>query len=98
MKRSHMVALLVAATRQEIIYAHEIDNERWLIDSYLTGGFVGYDNMTDDELRLELNELKDGEYSGWDEETFQIISYVSEDGEWKLVHEGNLEGAEDGAA
>lgn len=98
MKRSHMVALLVAATRQKIIDAHEIDNERWLIDSYLTSGFVGYDNMTDDELRLELNELEDGEYNGWDEEAFQIISYLSEDGEWKLVHEENLEGAEDGAA
>jgi len=77
-----MIALVREATLKSIFDVYTSHRETWLLDSYLTGGFIGYDNMSDEDLQLELSEFVDGHYTGWDDEEGQSISYECKDGEW----------------
>lgn len=87
MKRSNMVALLVTAARNDIYESYSKYRDTWLIDNYLSEGFIGYDKMTDEELRAELDDLVSGTYSAWDAEEGKFISYIYDNDGWKETME-----------
>jgi hypothetical protein len=87
MKRSHVIGLLVADTRNHILDAYAQRGDSYLIDAYLTSGFPGYDNMTDEELADELSTLPDGEYDGWDDEENEHIHYIHNGDTWTNTKE-----------
>lgn len=87
MKRSNMVALLMTAARNDIYESFSKYNDTWLLDNYLSEGFIGYDKMTDEELQAELDNLVSGTYSAWDAEEGELISYTYDDNGWKKMVE-----------
>lgn len=82
MTRSNMIALLTTAARDNIFESFQKYRDTWLLDNYLSEGFIGYDKMTDEELREEMDDLVSGTYSAWDAEEGRLISYNYENGEW----------------